>query len=50
MNMRDLLPVNVNVIRMKSGNRMVRMGFGQNENRWFFRVDMWWFGIRITGF
>lgn len=33
---------------MLRGNRMVRLGFGQNSGRWFFRVDLWWIGFRIT--
>ena len=35
-------------VTMEPNNRMVRIGFGQNESRWFFRIDFWWFGIRIT--
>lgn len=34
-------------IDMESGNRMLRIGFGKNNQRWFFRVDFWFFGIRI---
>lgn len=29
-------------------NRMLRIGFGKNEGRWFFRVDLWTTGWRIT--
>jgi len=35
-------------VTMEPNNRMVRIGVGQNESRWFFRIDFWWFGIRIT--
>lgn len=27
-------------------NRMLRIGFGKNMNKWFFRVDLWFFGLR----
>lgn len=33
---------------LDSRNRMVRIGFGLNDNNPFFRVDFWWFGIRIS--
>lgn len=29
-------------------NRMVRIGLGLHEGRWFFRVDLWWIGFRLT--
>jgi hypothetical protein len=34
-------------LTLEPGNRMLRIGFGQNENKWFFRIDFWFFGIRI---
>lgn len=27
---------------------MLRIGFGKNDNQWFFRVDLWWFGVRFV--
>ena len=35
------------IIQLNSDNRMVRIGFGLNEGRWFYRIDFWFFGIRI---
>ena len=35
-------------IEMKPGNRMVRAGFGQHDGNWFLRVDLWFFGLRVT--
>lgn len=35
-------------IPLKPGNRMLRIGFGQNNGRWFFRVDLWWLGVRLA--
>ena len=35
-------------INMDKGDRMIRIGFGQNKGRWFARVDLWFFGIRVT--
>ena len=29
-------------------NRMLRVGFGLNDGRWFFRIDLWTFGVRIS--
>lgn len=28
--------------------RYLRMGFGKNDGRWFARIDLWWFGFRIS--
>lgn len=35
-------------VEMKSGSRMIRIGFGQNESRWFARVDLWFVGFRVS--
>jgi hypothetical protein len=35
-------------ISLDADNRMLRIGFGKHNGRWFFRVDLWWFGVRIT--
>ena len=29
-------------------NRMLRIGLGKNEGNWFFRVDLWCIGYRVT--
>lgn len=29
-------------------NRMLRAGFGKHDGHWFARVDLWWFGVRVT--
>jgi hypothetical protein len=36
------------VIKLDENNRMLRIGFGKNEGRGFFRVDLWSVGLRIT--
>jgi hypothetical protein len=28
---------------------MLRIGFGKHDNSWFFRVDCWKAGYRVTG-
>ncbi|MGA0610116.1 hypothetical protein [Caldimonas sp. KR1-144] len=28
--------------------RMLRIGFGKFEGRWFARVDLWWVGVRLS--
>ena len=38
----------VTTIIMAPGNRMVRLGLGQNDGRWFARLDLWWVGFRLT--
>lgn len=40
--------IHTDVIEMKPGNRMVRLGFGQNVGNWFVRLDLWKYGFRIT--
>jgi hypothetical protein len=35
-------------IKLDKDNRMLRVGFGKNEGRWFFRVDLWFAGFRLT--
>jgi len=29
-------------------NRMVRLGIGLHDGKWFARVDLWWVGFRLT--
>ena len=35
-------------INMDQDNRMLRIGFGLNAGRPFFRIDLWWIGYRIA--
>ncbi len=35
-------------IPLDTNNRMLRIGFGKHDGRWFARIDIWFFGIRIT--
>jgi len=35
-------------ILLDKDNRMLRIGFGKNNGNWFFRVDLWSTGYRIT--
>lgn len=35
-------------LKLESGNRMLRIGFGQNDHKLFFRVDLWFVGYRLT--
>ncbi len=34
-------------INLDPDNRMLRIGFGKHEAKYFFRVDLWFFGIRL---
>lgn len=36
-------------LQLDPKNRMVRVGLGLHDGAWFFRVDLWWFGFRLTG-
>jgi hypothetical protein len=35
-------------ILLDKDDRMLRIGFGKNNSKWFFRIDLWWVGVRIT--
>lgn len=35
-------------LELDEKNRMVRVGFGKHDGNWFFRVDLWCVGFRIT--
>lgn len=37
------------MIRMSKDNRKLRIGFGRYEGSWFFRIDLWFVGFRISG-
>lgn len=40
--------IDFELVKMEAGNRMIRVGFGKNANRWFVRIDMWWYGFRVA--
>ena len=44
----DILLQMITRIPLDRENRMIRVGFGKNQNRWFFRIDLWSVGYRIT--
>jgi hypothetical protein len=35
-------------IPLNKDNRMLRIGFGKHDGEWFFRVDLWYFGVRFV--
>jgi hypothetical protein len=35
-------------ILLDKDDRMLRIGFGKNKGNWFFRIDLWCVGYRIT--
>ncbi len=41
-------PMYMTIIKLDERNRMIRIGFGKHNNKWFARVDLWWYGIRIS--
>lgn len=34
-------------ITLDKNNRMLRIGFGKHEGKWFARIDLWWVGYRL---
>jgi hypothetical protein len=38
----------VTKLSLDTDNRMLRIGVGKHEGKWFFRVDLWTTGWRIT--
>jgi hypothetical protein len=36
------------VIPLDEKNRMLRVGFGKHDGRWFARIDLWFFGVRLS--
>ena len=37
-------------IKLDKNNRMLRIGFGFNNSKLFFRIDLWFVGFRINTF
>lgn len=35
-------------ISLDKSNRMLRVGVGKNNGKWFARIDLWWKGWRLT--
>ncbi len=35
-------------INLDSSNRMLRIGIGKHEGKYFFRVDLWVVGFRLS--
>jgi hypothetical protein len=35
-------------IPLDKNNRMLRLGFGKHDGKWFARLDLWFAGFRIT--
>ena len=35
-------------IKLDKNNRMLRIGFGKNKDRKFFRIDLWCVGYRLS--
>ena len=35
-------------IPLNKDNRMLRLGFGKHDSKWFIRLDLWFAGFRIN--
>ena len=46
--MRKLPLLALTRINLEVGGEMLRIGFGKNSGRWFFRIDLWKIAYRIT--
>ena len=40
--------MNITLIPLDKDNRMLRIGFGKHQSNWFFRIDLWYKGIRLS--
>lgn len=38
----------IDKILLNKDNRMLRIGVGKHDGNWFFRVDFWFYGFRLT--
>jgi len=38
----------IDKIKLDKNNRMLRIGFGKHEGKYFFRIDLWRIGYRIS--
>lgn len=38
----------VTKLNLDKNNRMLRIGLGLHEGKWFFRIDLWVVGFRLT--
>lgn len=42
------LTMQITKIPMDAKNRMIRLGGGLNDGKWFVRIDLWVVGYRLT--
>lgn len=35
-------------LNMNKDNRMIRVGFGKHDGKWFARIDLWFVGYRLS--
>lgn len=42
------LTLNLTKIPMDKNNRMIRLGGGLHDGKWFIRVDLWFVGFRLS--
>lgn len=35
-------------LKLDKQSNMIRIGFGKHKFKWFFRIDLWNYGYRIT--
>jgi len=35
-------------IPLDTKNRMIRVGFGLHDGKFFIRIDLWFFGVRLS--
>lgn len=38
----------MSLLKLDKQNRMLRIGFGKHKGAWFFRIDLWFFGVRFA--
>lgn len=40
--------MDITKLNLDDKNRMLRVGFGLHDGKWFFRIDLWKVGYRFT--
>jgi hypothetical protein len=48
MTHRHISQMKLTKISLDKANRMVRLGIGKHDGHWFARIDLWFFGIRLS--
>lgn len=45
---KSMVSEHLTYLPLDAQNRMLRLGFGKHDGKWFARADLWFFGVRIS--